>query len=120
MGIPPGKLGAMTNQLDWLTQALAGRYRVQRLLGLNGFLVYLAHDLKHNREVVLKVTRDEWLAVTERFLRESTLIGQLEHPHILPLLESGHASGPWFLRDHVPTALSSARASANSQLESVA
>ncbi|HLB35054.1 MAG TPA: protein kinase [Gemmatimonadales bacterium] len=82
--------------VDQLNQALAERYRIQRELGHNGFRVYLAHDLKHHREVALWVTRPEGLAAmgrAERFLREIVLTAQLDHPYILPILDSGQAHG---------------------------
>ncbi len=82
-----------------LDAALAGRYRVERELGQGGMAtVYLATDLKHERPVALKVLRPE-LAVAlgaERFLREIKTTAQLNHPHILPLLDSGAADGTLF------------------------
>src|SRR5258706_413272 len=76
--------------------ALAGRYRIERELGAGGMAtVYLARDLKHDRDVALKVLRTE-LAETlgrERFLREIQLAAKLTHPHILPLFDSGEAGG---------------------------
>jgi serine/threonine-protein kinase len=80
--------------VDQLNHALAERYRVQRELGHNGFRVYVAHDLKRHREVVLWVTRPEGLAGmggAERLLREIAATAQLDHPHILPILDSGQA-----------------------------
>lgn len=82
--------------VDQLNQALADRYHIQRALGHNGFRVYLAHDLRHDREVALWVTRSEGLAAmggAERFIREIALAAQLDHPHILPILDSGQAHG---------------------------
>jgi serine/threonine-protein kinase len=83
--VPPG-----------LAAALSDRYRLDRELGQGGMAtVYLAHDLKHGRQVAIKVLRP-WLgaAVGEaRFLREIGLTAQLQHPHILPLLDSGAAAG---------------------------
>jgi tetratricopeptide (TPR) repeat protein len=81
---------------DRLAAALAGRYRVERELGSGGMAtVYLAHDLKHDRPVALKVLRPELAAALgrERFGREVALTARLEHPHILPLLDSGEALG---------------------------
>jgi len=75
-----------------LAMALADRYRPERELGRGGMAtVYLAHDLKHNRNVALKVLRSDIAAElgSERFLREIRLIAQLHHPHILPLYDSG-------------------------------
>lgn len=82
-----------TNQLERINQAFAGRYRVQRELGRDGFAVYLAHDVQHHRQVVLWVLRAELVATVgaERFLREMTAAAQLDHPHILPVLDSGQA-----------------------------
>jgi serine/threonine-protein kinase len=79
-----------------LAAALAGRYAIERELGQGGMAtVYLARDLRHERLVALKVLRPE-LAVSlgpERFLREIKLAAQLQHPHILPLHDSGDAAG---------------------------
>jgi serine/threonine protein kinase/tetratricopeptide (TPR) repeat protein len=86
----------MADPLDRLRPALADRYRIERELGAGGMAtVYLAEDLKHQRHVAIKLLRPE-LAVAlgpERFLREITLTARLEHPHILPLLDSGEADG---------------------------
>jgi len=77
---------------DKLSAALSDRYRIERELGQGGMaIVYLAHDLKHNRKVALKVLRPE-VAQTigaERFLREIETTANLRHPHILPLYDSG-------------------------------
>ena len=76
--------------------ALAGRYTVERELGRGGMAtVYLARDLKHDRPVALKVLHPDLAAVlgADRFLREIGLTAQLQHPHILPLLDSGSAGG---------------------------
>jgi serine/threonine-protein kinase len=84
------------NELERLKAALAERYRVQRELGRGGMAtVYLAHDLKHDRSVALKVLKPELAAVLgpERFLREIRLTARLDHPHILSLLDSGEAEG---------------------------
>jgi serine/threonine protein kinase len=84
----------MADALERLTAALAGRYAVERELGAGGMAtVYLAHDLKHNRKVALKVLRPELAAALghERFLREIEIAAGLGHPHILPLYDSGHA-----------------------------
>jgi serine/threonine protein kinase/tetratricopeptide (TPR) repeat protein len=81
---------------ETLGQALAGRYEVVRLLGEGGMAaVYLARDLKHRRSVALKVLRPELTAALgpERFLREIEITAGLQHPHILPLLDSGEAAG---------------------------
>ncbi len=73
-----------------------GRYALERELGRGGMAtVYLAWDLRHKRRVAIKVVRPELAAVLgpERFLREIEITAQLNHPHILPLLDSGDAGG---------------------------
>ena len=86
----------MTDTPPELTSALADRYRIDRELGAGGMAtVYLARDLRHDREVALKVLRTE-LAESlgrQRFLREIRLAAGLNHPHILPLYDSGEATG---------------------------
>ena len=75
--------------LERLTAALADRYRIERELGQGGMAtVYLAEDLKHHRQVAIKVLRPELAAAlgAERFLREIETTASLQHPHILPLL----------------------------------
>ncbi|MEQ1693287.1 MAG: protein kinase, partial [Gemmatimonas sp.] len=82
----------MTDSLARLTAALANRYRLERELGAGGMAtVYLAHDLKHDRQVALKVLRPELAAVigADRFLAEIKTTANLQHPHILPLFDSG-------------------------------
>jgi serine/threonine protein kinase len=84
----------MPDLLDRLKQALADRYRVDREIGRGGMAqVFLAHDLKLDRPVALKVLRPDLAAVLggERFLREITLAAKLEHPHILGIYDSGEA-----------------------------
>jgi serine/threonine-protein kinase len=79
-----------------LAAALAGRYAIERELGQGGMAtVYLSRDLRHERLVALKVLRPELAATLgpERFLREIKLAAQLQHPHILPLHDSGEAAG---------------------------
>jgi len=79
-----------------LAAALADRYRIERPLGEGGMAtVYLAEDLKHDRRVALKVLRLELAAVVgaERFLAEIRTTANLQHPHILPLFDSGQAEG---------------------------
>jgi formylglycine-generating enzyme required for sulfatase activity/pimeloyl-ACP methyl ester carboxylesterase len=81
---------------EQLSRALASRYRLERELGHGGMAtVYLAHDLKHDRKVALKVLRSELAAVLgpERFLHEIKVTANLQHPHILPLFDSGEAGG---------------------------
>ena len=82
-----------------LTAALADRYRIERELGAGGTAtVYLARDLKHERQVAIKVLHAELSAVlgAERFLAEIKLTANLQHPHILPLFDSGSANGLLF------------------------
>ena len=77
-----------------LNAALEGRYRIERQLGEGGMAtVYLADDLKHERRVALKVLKPELAAVVgaERFLAEIKTTANLQHPHILPLHDSGEA-----------------------------
>ncbi len=79
-----------------LTAALADRYRIERELGAGGMAtVYLAHDVKHDRKVALKVLKPELAAVlgAERFVVEIKTTAALQHPHILPLFDSGEADG---------------------------
>ncbi|HKV49909.1 MAG TPA: protein kinase [Gemmatimonadaceae bacterium] len=79
-----------------LSAALGDRYRVEREIGAGGMAtVYLARDLKHDREVALKVLRPDLAAVlgTERFLQEIRIAARLDHPHILTLIDSGAADG---------------------------
>jgi serine/threonine protein kinase len=86
-------------QLDHLNAALAGRYRLERPLGEGGMAtVYLAQDLKHNRHVALKVLKPELAEAlgAQRFLKEIEVTANLQHPHILPLYDSGNASGALF------------------------
>ncbi len=86
----------MSDLLDRLKTALADRYAVQEEIGAGGMAtVYLAEDLKHHRKVAVKVLRPELAAVLgpERFLREIETTANLNHPHILPLFDSGEADG---------------------------
>ncbi|HJR50534.1 MAG TPA: protein kinase [Gemmatimonadales bacterium] len=82
----------MTDAFDRLSLALADRYRIERELGSGGMAtVYLAHDLKHDRKVAIKVLRPELGASLgpERFLQEIRVAAKLQHPHIVGLLDSG-------------------------------
>ncbi|MEK6597424.1 MAG: serine/threonine-protein kinase, partial [Gemmatimonadota bacterium] len=84
----------MTDPLPRIAEALRDRYRVERELGQGGMAtVYLAHDLRHNRKVALKVLKAELAAMigAERFLQEIEVTANLQHPHILPLFDSGVA-----------------------------
>jgi len=79
-----------------LTHGLADRYRLERELGAGGMAtVYLAHDLRHDRPVAIKVLRPELGEAlgAERFHQEIQLAAQLQHPHILTLIDSGEAAG---------------------------
>ncbi|MBY0491828.1 MAG: protein kinase [Gemmatimonadaceae bacterium] len=81
---------------ETLRTALADRYELLRELGAGGMAtVYLARDLKHNRQVAVKVLRADLAAALgqERFLREIRIAAGLQHPHILPLYDSGEAAG---------------------------
>ena len=85
--------------------ALADRYRVERELGRGGMAtVYLARDLKHDRPVALKVLRPELGASLgpERFLLEISIAARLQHPHILPVHDSGESAGRlWYTMPYV-------------------
>jgi len=88
-----------------LADALRDRYLIERELGRGGMAtVYLAHDLKHDRRVALKVLHPE-LATSlgpDRFLREIHLTARLDHPHILPVFDSGAAGGLlWYTMPYV-------------------
>jgi serine/threonine-protein kinase len=86
----------LADLLDRLKAAIADRYEIERELGAGGMAtVYLAQDLKHERQVAVKVFRPELAAAldTERFFREIKITANLSHPHILPLLDSGEADG---------------------------
>ncbi|HEV8499782.1 MAG TPA: protein kinase [Gemmatimonadaceae bacterium] len=85
--------------LDHIRSAVADRYRIERELGAGGMAtVYLAEDLKHDRKVAIKVLKPELAAVlgAERFVAEITTTANLQHPHILPLHDSGDAAGNLF------------------------
>ncbi|MDX1675322.1 MAG: protein kinase, partial [Longimicrobiales bacterium] len=82
--------------IDRVSAALEGRYRIERRVGEGGMaVVFLAHDERHDRPVAVKVLRPELAAVlgTERFLAEIRTTAGLQHPHILPLFDSGEAEG---------------------------
>ena len=90
----------MSDPVARLQNALSDRYRIERELGRGGMAtVYLAHDLRQERLVALKVIHPELTATLgpERFLREIKLTANLRHPHILPLFDSGEAGGQlWY------------------------
>ncbi len=86
----------MADALDRLKAALADRYSIVREVGAGGMAtVYLAQDLKHERQVAVKVLKPELAQAlgAERFLREIKTTANLRHPHILPLYDSGEADG---------------------------
>ena len=86
----------MTLPPDRLSAALSDRYRIERELGAGGMAtVYLARDLKHDRDVAIKVLKPELAAVlgAERFVVEIKTTAALQHPNILPLFDSGTADG---------------------------
>ncbi|CAN5356972.1 hypothetical protein BH23GEM2_BH23GEM2_17170 [soil metagenome] len=89
----------MTSPVDRLSTAMADRYAIERELGAGGMAtVYLAEDVRHHRKVAIKVLHPELSAVLgpERFLKEIELTANLQHPHILPLFDSGNADGLLF------------------------
>src|SRR5574342_54726 len=89
----------MVDLLPQLQAALADRYTIEGEVGRGGMgVVYRAWDLKHARPVALKVVRPELGSVlaAERFLREIRLAAGLQHPHIVPLYDSGEAAGALF------------------------
>jgi serine/threonine-protein kinase len=86
----------MSDVLPRLTTALESRYRVAREVGVGGMAtVYLAHDLRHERDVAIKVLHPDLAAAlgADRFLAEIKTTAKLQHPHILALLDSGEAGG---------------------------
>ncbi len=86
----------MSDLLQQVRRALAHEYAIEREVGRGGMaVVFLARDLKHDRPVAIKVFRPELAASlgTERFLREIQIVARLQHPHILPLHDSGTADG---------------------------
>src|SRR3954452_14000784 len=95
----PNKPVPMPEPLLLLQSALADRYRIDGEIGAGGMAtVYLAHDIRHDRKVALKLLRPELSAVigAERFLAEIKLTANLQHPHILPLFDSGEADSHLF------------------------
>ena len=86
----------MSDNFERLKTALADRYRLIRELGAGGMAtVYLAEDLRHHRQVAVKVLREDLGASIgpERFQREIEIAARIHHPHILPLYDSGEAGG---------------------------
>jgi eukaryotic-like serine/threonine-protein kinase len=90
------RASSASNSYQPLANALADRYRIERALGQGGMAtVYLAHDIKHDRKVAVKVLKPELAAVlgAERFIVEIKTTASLQHSHILPLFDSGGADG---------------------------
>ena len=86
----------LTGRATTFSNAIASQYTIERELGSGGMAtVYLAEDVKHRRKVAIKVLQPELSAVLgpERFLKEIELTANLQHPHILPLFDSGSADG---------------------------
>jgi len=84
------------DEQERLAEALADRYRIEREIGAGGMAtVYLAHDLRHDRKVAIKVLRPELAAIigADRFLAEIRVTANLQHPHILALHDSGESNG---------------------------
>ncbi|MFN0178048.1 MAG: protein kinase domain-containing protein [Gemmatimonadales bacterium] len=95
----------MTTPVERLRAALADRYRLDREIGAGGMAtVYLAQDIKHDRPVALKVLRPELAALigAQRFLQEIKITANLQHPHILGLIDSGEAEHQlWYVMPFV-------------------
>ena len=95
----------MADLREQLQSGLADRYRLERELGRGGMAtVFLAHDLRHDRPVAFKVLHPDLAATLgpERFQREIRTTARLQHPHILPVLDSGDATGQlWYTMPHV-------------------
>ncbi len=95
-GTPGGQPMHLDDVMDRLRSGLEGRYTIERQLGRGGMAtVYLAFDVKHQRQVALKLLHPEFAAVVgpERFLREIDIAAVLSNPHILPLYDSGQVDG---------------------------
>jgi len=95
----------LSDLLNRFRASLADRYRIERELGRGGMAtVFLAHDLKHDRPVALKVMRPELAQALgpERFLREIRLCARLQHPHIVVVYDSGETDGQlWFTMPYI-------------------
>jgi TolB-like protein/tetratricopeptide (TPR) repeat protein/tRNA A-37 threonylcarbamoyl transferase component Bud32 len=95
-GVALRAMATGADEVDRVRAALAAQYRIERVLGSGGMAtVYLAEDLKHRRQVAVKVMRPELSATlgADRFLREVEIAAKLSHPHILPVFDSGSADG---------------------------
>src|ERR1700674_208142 len=102
----PGHLAdTMTEPITTFGGALAGRYNIEREIGGGGnATVWLAEDVRHSRQVVIKLLKPELAAMlgTERFLLEIEIAARLNHPHILPVFDSGEANGvPYYVMPYV-------------------
>src|ERR671938_114587 len=97
MSLPCPEVGSsVADLLEQLRAALAERYEVERQIGEGGMAtVYVARDVRHGRQVAVKVLRAELAASigADRFLREIKLAANLQHPNILALYDSGEAGG---------------------------
>ncbi|HTK57217.1 MAG TPA: protein kinase, partial [Gemmatimonadales bacterium] len=96
--LPPHPRGPLNSSTSFarLAEALKDRYTLDREIGQGGMAtVYLAEDIRHRRKVAVKVLRPELAASLgpDRFLREIEIAARLQHPHILPLLDSGESNG---------------------------
>lgn len=92
----------MGGQFDDLRAAMADRYILERELGTGGMAtVFLARDARHNRKVAIKVLRPDVAALigADRFLKEIETTGNLQHPNILPLFDSGRVESTVFRRE---------------------
>ena len=101
VALPPAGpyLPLMGEPFDQLRAAMADRYTLERELGAGGMAtVYLAHDVRHNRKVAIKIMQPELAALigAERFLKEIETTANLQHPNILPLFDSGRVEGTVF------------------------
>jgi serine/threonine-protein kinase len=95
----------LENPAEQFRAALSERYRLERELGRGGMsVVFLARDLRHDRDVAIKLLNPEIAAAVgaERFLREIRITARLQHPHVLPLIDSGEADGfPFYVMPYV-------------------
>src|SRR5512143_3568381 len=96
----PSRLARMADVLEQLKTGLSDRYVIERELGAGGMAtVYLAHDVRHDRDVALKVLQPDLAGAlgAERFLTEIKLCARLQHPHVVTVLDSGDTAGHlWF------------------------
>jgi len=96
----------VTRSLEEVREALASRYRVERELGRGASAtVYLAHDLAHARDVAVKALNPDLVQSTggQRFLREIEVAASLQHPNLVPILDSGELGGVvFYVTPHVP------------------